>query len=532
MAEGFLRQTARFTQRGEPEAPHERYRNDPVGFTRDVFGINPWDRQTEILEGVRDHDYFACRAGHKVSKSLSAAALAFWWVETRRNGRCVLTAPSDHQLKNILWPEAHSLHARAVKRGVDLGGTLYTDHHSGFKIAEKWGIFGVTTDKAERVAGVSGDWVLIIVDEASGYPEHLFPAIFGNMAGGGSDGRAKVALFSQATQTSGTFFDAFHSRKANWKTQHISSTESPNFRGGNIPGLATPEWEAWAREQWGGPGSPLYEVRVLGNFPSQASNAVIALGLVDAAVARWADTVADGPLEIGVDPARDGDDESVIIARRGKRIIKIEAHRNLDGPQLGAMVVLFARGLVSDADIYLPRVKVDSIGLGTSCFDFLVHNYGQKTPPPARPQMDVIGVNSACSADETVVVAPAANGQPAKTAADEYINLRAQLGFGVREWLKAGGAIPDDGKLQAELVAPTFTIGARGKLVIEEKKEVKKRLQRSPDRADALALAVYEPQRQVSLPTRTAGHREFGGGQERGLDRIEKRFNGGSRAGF
>jgi hypothetical protein len=92
-----------------------------------------------------------------------------------------------------------------------------------------------------------------------------------------------------------------------------------------------------------------------------------------------------------------------------------------------------------------------------------------------RGELDVVPVN----------VAEAAT-------SEGYHRLRDQLWFGLLDWLKEGGAIPDDPKLFSELVAPTYFFDARGRQEVEEKDAIKKRLRRSPDRADALCLAVFE----------------------------------------
>jgi len=75
---------------------------------------------------------------------------------------------------------------------------------------------------------------------------------------------------------------------------------------------------------------------------------------------------------------------------------------------------------------------------------------------------------------------------------EEYSNARAEMWFGVAEWMKSGGGIPEDAKLEAELVAPVYLFDNKARRKIEPKDDVKARLGRSPDRGDALALAVYK----------------------------------------
>lgn len=395
----------------------------------------------------------AVRSGHKCSKSRSLASIALWWVATRKKGRVVFTAPSNHQVLNILWPELTQLYQGSA---IKLGGHLYTDSHKGLKYEDGRQVFGVTTDSPERFAGLSGGELLFLVDEASGFPEALFDAVFGNLAGGG-----KVVLAGNPTKTSGTFYDAFKTKRESWETLHISSLETPNFHGGNIPGLATPKWVEWAKGQWG-EGTPIWDVRILGKFPETGENNVIPLGLIEDAISRYEDTPPAGRLELGVDPARFGDDESVICARRGLKILGVWAYHNLDGPTLAARVIDLVRELRRGNET--PCVKIDPIGVGASPTDSL-RAYGE---------IELVEVDAGSS-----------------STTHDFARMRDELWFGVRDWLKAGGAIPRDGRLEGELNAPTYSLDPRNRIKVEGKDEMRKRLRRSPDRADALALAVF-----------------------------------------
>lgn len=486
-------------------APFAAYSDDPVGFFTKVLGIEPWGRhdglpadqasQVDILEAVRDNTLVAERSGHKIAKSCSAGGLALWWVLTRLYGKVTLTAPTGHQVKGILWEEVRKIHGQQhpAQRGKTLPklpGRAALDPYNGLELGPGWGIWGKTPDAPEAMSGVSGADQLFIIDEASGYPENLLEAILGNLAGGG-----KVLLIGNPTRTSGTFFDAFHGKRGAWKAMHTASTSTPNFFGHRIPGLADPEWlRTIAEPLWIGPGFPLYDVRVLGNFPGQASNSIVGLDLVEVARLRWAGAVAEGRLEVGLDVARDGEDESISFPRRGQKAIdplSIKINYAPDaappGHQVGETCARHVRGLMTpgDAGARRPRIKVDSIGVGTAALDYLASKYNDA--------FEIIGVCSGSSADKTLVLAPGGADHEPHTAYDEYSNLRAQMAFGVAAWLRAGGALPPDEKLAADLVAPTNYITRTGKIGVEDKAEIKKRLKRSPDRGDALALSVYEP---------------------------------------
>ncbi|HLY21543.1 MAG TPA: terminase family protein [bacterium] len=298
------------------QASWQAYREDPVGFFCDVLGLVPWARQREVLEAVLRHPRVAVRSGHKVGKSASAAGLALWWAATRPRSRVVLTSASYRQIRSILWRELKTLHAAARP---PLGGELHAHPDAGLQFSDGREIVGFNTTEPERMSGISGANLLFILDEASGIPDQIFQAIEGNRAGG-----ARLVLFSNPTRTSGTFFDAFGTKREFWHVIHISSEETRNAQEGRdvIPGLATREWIEEKRREWGET-SPLYQVRVRGDFPSQAENAIIGLALVEDATVRWVETPAEGRLTLGVDVARFGDDETVIFPVRGHKALAV-----------------------------------------------------------------------------------------------------------------------------------------------------------------------------------------------------------------
>src|SRR6188768_3692654 len=76
---------------------------NPVGFARDILGINPWSKQRAILESVASHQRVACASGHKCGKSTALAILALWFYCSYPGARVVLTAVTDNQVNGIIW---------------------------------------------------------------------------------------------------------------------------------------------------------------------------------------------------------------------------------------------------------------------------------------------------------------------------------------------------------------------------------------------------------------------------------------------
>lgn len=444
-----------------------KYRDDPVGFAVDVLRLSMWEGLEHILTAILEHDRVAIRAGRKVSKSTGFAAASWWWMLARQ-GRVFMTSSSFAQIKGVLWYELRRL-ATVGNLGVDIAKDPSTGVWQGLA-----GIVGRSTDTPENMQGYSGADVLYLPDEASGIADEIIDAIVGNCAGGG-----KIAMAGNPTRTTGRYFDIFRNPKS-WYTLHLDSENSPNVLAKRvlIPGLASYEWVQEMREEWG-EDSPLYQVHVKGNFAEQNDNTVIGLALVETAQKQHPDEPLPPPTKYGVDVARFGDDDSAVQPLSGHHAWPQVTLQSMDGVEVAGHVMNLVEKLSAGQAV---EVNVDVIGYGSSCYDHLLHSERAKalkiTPHP---------VNVAESA-----------------TAEGYSKLRDQLWFGVKHWLQEGGTLPNDPKLQAELVAPTYSFDSQGRHKVQSKDDMKKQknLKRSPDRADALALAVYRyVPKQAKLPS-------------------------------
>ena len=440
-----------------------RWRDDPVAFAVDVLGVTMWSRLAEVLRAVRNHKRVSVRSGHKVSKSTALAILALWWFW--RGGQVLETGPTGTVVKEVWWAEVRRL---ANNSRITFPARAL-DPATGMTAEDGRRLYGYSTDAAERIA-IRGPGWLFLIDEASGVHEDIFTALKGQAAGG-----ARMLMVGNPTQPAGTFADSFTKTEL-YHTLHISSLESPNITGeAEIEGLATKEWVQECADDWG-VDSPDYQIRVLGIPARTNANAVVPLFMVLAAVERLreAPSIFDlrQPLEFGVDVAGFGDDDSVSVARRGMRMLGLRAQNGLDEPEVAAMVLEHVDELRAPGERV--RVKIDDCGVGAGVASILRQSEGAR-----EGWLEIVGVNAA----DTDVIG-------------DYPNVRSELWFTMRNWFRDGGAIVDDRKLQQEVSAPTYSIvdhKGRKVQVVEKKKDFKKRLKRSPDRADALALAVYTP---------------------------------------
>lgn len=482
----------------------ERWRDDPALLAEELLDTATWPRQRELLEKAahcakvierraEGKRRLAVRSGHKIGKSTAAVILALWFLCTRARARVILTSASARQIKRILWKELRRLYKRARW---PIGGDFAKDPETGLQLHDDREIVGFSTNEPEKMAGISGPAVLYICDEASGIEEEIFEAIEGNLAGG-----ALVILFSNPTKTGGTFFRAFHEEASEWDGLQISSEEAAQVDP-PIPGLATKEWVEEKIRVWGRD-SPLFAVRVAGEFPKQAENAVISLHLLSLANARWK-VLARGPLptdllRIGVDVARYGGDETVIVWRRGHFVSRPIVLAGKDEKEVAdaVMKVIVEQRRIGET----PVVNIDVTGLGAAVYALLDMRKG-------------IEVNAVHAQDP-----PSDAGED--DADQQYHRVRDELWWRLRLFLEAGGALPDEPKLSAECVAATYRIDPSGKVRIASKDEMKKLLKgRSPDRADATCLAVFDPGLSANVEKIVAGDR--GDGRREAPEEIDE----------
>lgn len=450
--------------------PCDRWRNDPVGYAHDVLGVTTWDRQDELLCAVRDYPRVAVRSGHKVSKSNSAAIIAWWFVSSFPDARVVMSSVTSRQVDAILWREFRKIGARPTYKLFE-SDQMHELARSGLKYPDFREVLGFTAREAEAVAGVSGANLLYLLDEASGIPQAIFEAIEGNRAGG-----ARVVMFSNPTQTEGEFFEAFHGKKDFYHQVHISSEETPNVREGRIviPGLATREWVEEKKLEWG-VDSPLYKVRVQGEFVLNEEGRIVSLHALQLAETRWHELPDEGRLHIGIDPAGPGHggDESCFAIRRGPKVLRLYAMRGLtDSAHLAHLLgIIKEHRLDRDPP---PIIKVDREGpIGNAVYGLLrahLENHADA--------FELVAVRSSDRAHRQQHI---------------YDRVRDELWANLADWLRDGGAIPEDTKLAQELHAPQWIGQVTGRLKVTPKDELRKALGRSTDRADAVALSIWEP---------------------------------------
>ena len=364
--------------------PGQRVRSifeDPALMSRVMFRHDLWPVQQEILRSVAKNRWTSVKACHASGKTFTAADAVLWWITRHRHGIAVTTAPTWMQVEKLLWGEIRNT-VTSCKRRLAFPEPSRTQLHMG---PNRYAV-GISTNDSVRFQGWHGT-ILIVLDEAPGVLPGIYEAIEGIRAGGD----VRVLELGNPVIASGHFYDSFTANRQNRSLFTISAFDTPNLQGLSLtyPGpdgkpvtvgsgpdllslsddeldrnqrsyLTSRRWVKEKLEEWG-VDSPLFQARVLGNFPLQSEDALISLAWLERA--RVCEDVHQltGDVFYGIDVAGGGEDETVLCRRAGNVVTKIRAFSTADprGAVLAELREDMAAGRLKSGS-----VRVDSVGLG------------------------------------------------------------------------------------------------------------------------------------------------------------------------
>ena len=396
-------------------------------------------------------------SGHGTGKDAWTAWAILWFLCCFPFPKIPCTAPTQHQLRDILWGEIHKWmrHAHNSEGGFKIMDWLtwqservFLTEHAGrewYAVARTCNTKAAADEQAETVAGFHEDYMMIVADEASGVPDPVYRPLEATMTG-----KLNFAiLIFNPTRSTGFAIETQQKDRTNWICLRWNAEESE---------LVTQESINRIAKKYGKT-SNAYRIRVLGLPPLSDPDTLIQWDWIMDAVGRDIVPLDDDPVVIGIDVARFGDDKSIILPRHGGLVLPIQEYSGLDTEQVAG----WAMGAMFE---YEPVYTfVDTIGLGSGVADKLRH----------RTTFNIIDVN--------VSEVPA--------SADKYRKLRDELWWRLREMFeKRVVAIPDDAELIGELGSIRYQMPS-GKIEVESKKALKVRGLDSPNKADALMLTQY-----------------------------------------
>lgn len=439
-----------------------RSRQDPVWMAECVFGAHLWSKQREILTSVWEHERTGVKSCHGSGKTYVAALATMCFLHAFPDSIVVTTAPTWEQVRRLLWKEIGRLHATAIRRGVPLGSRCHT---TDCEVDSAWFAVGLSTNDPNRFVGHHAPYILVVIDEGFGVEDWVYEVAETYMTSSGNAGtKARILAIGNPTDRASRLGRAFHSERDAWNLISISAFDTPNLTGEHVPPevsrmLPSPEWIEDKRRVWG-EDSALYQVRVLGEFAS--SGGVIPLSVIEAAQGRSLAPEPGAPVILGVDVARSADGDETVIASRADKRIRIErVIRTSDAMEVCGTVMQVAAGYQSLG--YSVSCVVDADGLGGPVADRLREMGLQVTDYRASAQA---------------------------RDADRYANRRAETWYTGGEVLRECDLDPDD-MLAADLAGPhAGKMTSRGQLTVEPKDATRKRIGRSPDRADAVLMTI------------------------------------------
>lgn len=423
-----------------------RWRKEgPALFAQEALGACPEEWQWKASKILVEQRRLSIRSGHGVGKSAFFAWIVLWFMCCYFPAKVPATAPTGHQLSDILWAEIAKWH-RVLKELVpELGNEFeWTSERFSLKSHPQESFAVARTSRPENPEALQGfhsENILFLIDEASGVPEEVFVVAEGALSSEG----AFVAMAANPTRTQGYFYDSHHKMRGSWGTLHVD--------GETVPRVSKQYIDDMAKKY--GTESAIYKIRVKGEFAG-STDGVISLDIITPSLSRQIKPF--GPMKWGLDVARFGDDLTALAKRKGNSMP--ERVKTWGGKDTMQVVGLLK--LEYDAAPEKPEsIYVDVIGLGAGVVDRAL-----------EIGLPVVGVNVAES----------------PSIQDQFMRLRDELWFAGRDWFHGRDvSMVEDEDLIGELTLPTFKVLSTGKKQVEAKDEIKKRAA-SPDRADAFLL--------------------------------------------
>lgn len=436
---------------------------DPLGF---VCFAYPWGQKGSILENEFGPDVWqaevlnkikkglsgglslqkaiqiAVASGHGVGKTALVSWVIQWFVSTRPHSIVKATANTETQLNTTTWRELAKWHKLLInKEWFQWTATkFYQKEHpeTWYAAAIAW-----SEDNAEAFAGTHDKDVALIFDEASAIADRIWETGEGAMTTPG----AMWFCFGNPTKNTGRFRECWGKFKHRWNTYQVDSRTAKKTDKEQI--------RQWVDDY--GEDSDFVRVRVRGVFPRSGSQQFIGQDILDACRKYKAVGYENFQKVLGVDIARFGEDQTVFMARQGRKAFPAKKFRGLDTMEVADLV------LQEDKENNYDLLCVDEGGVGGGVIDRLRQlGLGFK----------LYNVNCGLKAYET----------------EKYSYHRDEIWGRMKDWLKEGAEIPEDNELYDELTSPEYGLSKYQQIQLESVRDMKKRGCGSPDVATALAM--------------------------------------------
>lgn len=407
--------------------------------------------QAEALDQMAEPGRYALMWANGTSKTTTAALFVHWFLDNYP-GKVLTTAATWSQLREQLWREIRTWASRSKMPMVTSEVSI---EKTQIDIAPDWAAFGRAFDREGSFEGVHAPFVLVVMDEAKAIDPAVFEEAQRILRGDANTKLWWIVLSSPGSPT-GPFYDIVHGGLAHrWTTLRLSAYESER--------VSLKQIEQDAKDL--GESSPLFVSMVLGQFPDEADDTLIPLSWIEAAVDR--EVTEEGGRIAACDVARFGGDETVFVRVDGLRVTVPEIYAGKDLMATAGRVVRIASAV--------DRVAIDDVGLGGGVTDRCMEQCVENLVP----------LNAGSRSEHP----------------DEFADLGSEMAWNLRRAFEEtylhrddpemGISIPNDKHLVHQLSARRYDYRSDGRIKIEPKSQMRKRGERSPDRADALAMAWW-----------------------------------------
>jgi hypothetical protein len=440
------------------------WRHDALKFAVECFGFQPDDWQADALrrasgEGRIRLAMKACAGPGKTS----VLAILGWhrlacFAGRGEHPKGAAVSITGDNLDMNLWPELSKWQSRSpfLLEAFEWGKTrIFAKDHP-----ETWFLAARSFPKAadmetvgRTLSGLHSDYPFFLIDESGDIPPQIAKSAEQALS---TCKHGLVATAGNTTSHNGLLYFVCSQAREGWEV--ITITGDPD-RADRSPRVD----RAWAKQQIEtyGRDNAWVMAYILGEFPPGSINALLTVDEVEAALGKHLrpDAYQWSQKRLGIDVARFGDDRTVIFPRQGLAAFQPHVMRVQDTCQIAA------RAQVVKLDFGSEMEFIDDTGhWGHGVID----------------NMRTAGYNPFGIQFHGPAIDP------------RFKNRRAEMWMQMAEWIKRGGALPNMPELVGELTAPTYTF-AQGKFQLEDKDMIKKRLGRSPDLGDALALTFALP---------------------------------------
>lgn len=438
------------------------WREKPPVFVREVFNVTPDPWQDDALEAFPTHPRIAMKACAGPGKTALLAWLCWNFLVTRPKPKIAATAISGDNLRDNLWTEMSKWMDRSelIKDQFTWQAErifLKANPQNWWMSARQWSKSATPEQQGNTMRGLHDDYVMAVLDESGGIPQAVMATVE-NI--GSSAIEYHIVQAGNPTNLNGPLYTACTTARHLWKVFEITSDPDDPKRTSRVS-------KQWAQEQIDqyGRDHPWVLVNIMGKFPPASFNSLIGPDEVNAVLGRHIQKAQymHAAKTIGIDVGRFGDDPSVIFPRQGLACFKPTMLRNVDGIfGAGATATMWANHPAGgEAD----GVFIDGTGGWAASW------------------VDALSLLN------RVPISVQFAGKPNDP---KFYNKRAEIWWGMCEAIKSGMCLPNVPEIVGELTTPTYTFKG-DKILVEEKDQVKLRLGRSPNYADALATTFAQP---------------------------------------